>query len=98
MSGAGAGVPVPLTVIVTELSSASFDGMSNVSFDVAEAVGEYLTVRVQVPEAAIVWPEQLSVVMLKGAAIGFALAMVPMVRLASPSFVTVTVLSDVLLI
>lgn len=86
--------PIPLTAIITGLSSASFDGMSKVSLNEPVVVGENLTVNVQLAAGVKVCAEQLSTSMLNGSPIGSAWAILPIIRSALPSLVTVTVFFD----
>jgi hypothetical protein len=91
MDGTGTAAPVPLTFIVTELFAASLLGMLKLSVKAPVAVGEKETFRVQEAAGAMVWFEQPSFVMEKGAARGFVEPTAPTSRLAFPEFVTVTV-------
>ena len=93
MSGTGIGAPVPLSVTVTGFSSPSSDGISKLLLDTATETGAKRTVTVHMAAGAITWPEQLSACRLNGAA---GAVSVPIVRLPLPSFVTVTVWSDVI--
>ncbi len=83
--------PAPLTCMVTVGWSGSLDGISKLSLKVPIAVGANWTVTVQLFPADRVFPEQLSDAMLKGAASGFADAIVPIRRFPPPVFATVTV-------
>ena len=91
MSGTGSVFPVPLTLTVAGFSYESFDGMSKLSLNVPVEDGEKRTVSVQLDDGLRVCPEQLLFRILKGAATGLLWAILPIVRFAFPSFVTVTV-------
>src|SRR5512147_224315 len=91
-SGAvGASLPDPLTLIVMFGVVGSLLGMSKVSENAAALVGANLTIMVQEPAGATVFPEQLSAVIVKGATSGFTEAIVPRTRSAFPLLPTVTV-------
>ena len=97
LGGICATVAVPETLTVTGFSSGSFDGISKLSPIVpkSDAVGENLTVNVQLTPGANVWFEQVSVGMLNANTLsGSALAIAPITRFAAPSLVIVTVSSD----
>ena len=91
MSGTGIADPVPSTVTVTGSSSGSSDGISKLSFDGVAAVGAKRTSNVQPAAGFKTALEHVSFRMLNGAASGLAAAILPIVRSAVPSFVTVTV-------
>ncbi len=91
MAGVGATAPVPLTFTATEGFAVSLLGMLKLSEKVPVAVGAKATVRVQEADGLIVWFEQVSFEMEKGAASGFVDPTVPITRFALPEFVTVTV-------
>ena len=91
MAAVGTAAPVPVTFIVTELFAGSLLGILKLSDNVPVEVGANATVRVQDAAGAMVWFEQVSVLMEKGAASGFAEPTAPTAKLAVPVFVTVTV-------
>jgi hypothetical protein len=83
--------PVPLTDTVTDAELGSSLGMFKLSVKVPVAVGAKTTVRVQDEDGKMVWFEQVSVFMEKGAASRFVEPTAPTARAAFPLFVTVTV-------
>jgi hypothetical protein len=82
---------VPLTFTTTELFAVSLLGILKLSDRVPVEAGAKATVRVQDADGAMVWFEQVSVFMEKGAASEFAEPTTPTTRAAFPLFVTVTV-------
>jgi hypothetical protein len=96
MSGAWlpvADIPEPVRVKVTDVVPGTLlTGIANVPLAWVLAVGAKRTVRLQVADGDIDVPEQVSPVMLNGAA---GEAIVPIARAAVPVLVTVTVASDV---
>ena len=91
MAAVGTDAPVPVTFMVTELFAVSLLGILKLSDSVPVVVGAKATVRVQAADGAMVWFEQVSVFMEKGAASEFAEPIAPTARLAVPVFCTVTV-------
>jgi hypothetical protein len=86
-------IPDPLKAIVTEGALIMLGvGIESDALAAELAVGAKWTVSAHVADAAIVLPEQVSLVMLNGEAIA---AIVPMIRSAVPVLVTVTVASEV---
>ena len=85
--------PEPFTVMITDVWPVTLVGTSNVSVTWPSAVGAKWSDSVQVVDGAIVAPEQVLFVILKGAASGSAFAIVPRTRFAVPVFVMVTVAS-----
>ncbi len=86
----GTDAPVPLTFMVTELFAGSLLGILKLSEKVPVVVGAKATVMVQDADGAMLWFEQVSVFMEKGAANALVEPMAPIARLAVPVFVTVT--------
>jgi hypothetical protein len=86
-------IPIPFKVNVTGFLSGSLEGIFELLEKMPAEVGENWYVTVQLALGDKVSPEQLSVILLKGRDGG---VMVPMMRLALPSFLTVTCLSEVL--
>ena len=84
--------PTPLRDTVTGFSSGSLDGMLELLEKLPDVVGEKRYVTVHVEVGARVCPEQLSVNLLNGVE---GVVMVPIMRLASPSFLTNSCLSEV---
>jgi hypothetical protein len=82
---------VPLTFIVTDDLAGSLLAMLKLSEKVPAADGAKDTVIVQDAAGAMVWLEQVSFVMEKGAASGFVEPTALTVSAAFPLFVTVTV-------
>jgi hypothetical protein len=82
---------VPLTFTTTELFAVSSLGILKLSDSAPVEVGVNATVRVQDADGAMVWFEQVSVFMEKGAVSEFAEPIAPTARLAVPVFFTVTV-------
>ena len=91
ISGLPALAPAPVRDIVTGFSSGSLDGILILLVNVSIDFGENLIVIVQPADGDNVWAEQLSNTLLNGED-GFVI--VPMVRLAFPSFLTDTLLSE----
>ena len=91
MLATAAEAPVPLTDTVTDAEPGALLGMLKLPVKGPVNVGAKATVRVQDAEGAMVWFEQVSVFMEKGAASGVVEPMPPTVRLAVPVFCTVTV-------
>jgi hypothetical protein len=89
--GTGTVPPVPFTFTVTELFAGSLLEILKLSDEVPVEAGAKATVRVQDAAGAMVWFEQVSVFMEKGAASAFVEPTAPTARLAVPVFVTVTV-------
>jgi hypothetical protein len=89
--GTGTVLPVPLTLMVTELFAGSLLGILKLSDNAPAEVGAKATVRVQDADGAMVWFEQVSVFMEKGAASEFVDPIAPTTRLAVPVFCIVTV-------
>ena len=89
--GTGTVPPVPLKFMVTELFAGSLLGILKLSVKVPAEAGAKATVRVQDADGTMVWFEQVSVFMEKGAASGFVEPIAPTARLAVPVFCTVAV-------
>ena len=89
--GTGTVPPVPLTLMVTELFAGSLLGILKLSDSAPAEVGAKATVRVQDADGTMVWFEQVSVFMEKGAASAFVEPIAPTTRLAVPVFCIVTV-------
>jgi hypothetical protein len=83
--------PMPLNETVTDVLLGSLLGMLKLSVKVPVNVGANAIVRAQVAAGAIVWPEQVSFVMVKGAASESVAPTAPITRAAFPLFVIVTV-------
>ena len=91
MAGVGAAAPVPLMFTMTDAFAGSLLGILKLSVKVPGAAGANAILIVQEAAGAMVWFEQVSFVMEKGAASGFVEPTAPTVSVAFPLFVTVTV-------
>ena len=91
MAGVATAAPVPLTFTVTDAFAGSLLGILKPSEKVPAAAGANAILIVQEAAGAMLWFEQASFVMEKGAASGFVEPTTPTVSAAFPLFVTVTV-------
>ncbi len=91
MSPTEAAEPMPFNETVTDALLGSLLGMLKLSVKVPVNVGANATVMVQEAAGAMVWPEHVSFVMVKGAASESVEPTAPITRAAFPVFVIVTV-------
>ncbi len=91
MRGTGVDPPVPLTLTVTVLLAGSLFGMLKLSLVAPDDAGANSTDSVHDAAGTMVWFEHVSFFREKGAARESAEPIVPITRLALPSFLTVTV-------